>query len=314
MMHTKKRNGLVCVMLGIAVLLAGGRSARADDFEKFQERARAQAKKTISNLTQERGPSIVTLRFIAKETNFMGQQEKYEMEVPAVVLTPDGLLLTASSRLQGFGAFFMGMVGGMGGLPAGMPVPQSDVEDIKVMIGDDSEGLEAKLIARDSDLDLAWVQITDTQGQTLKHVDFNDAAILEVGDVYYTLSRMGERFDRALRVSSASISAEVNNPRPLLIGELTLTWGVPVFNAAGKPAGLLVTQPAEQGEEGAISLESIASSTGFILPAKKIVKATQQAQEIAKKQAAEDAKKAENEENAEDTENAKDTESGNSPK
>ncbi len=310
MIHMKERNGLVCVMLGIAVLLAGGHSARADDFEKFQERARAQAKKTISNLTEARGPSVVTLQFIAKETNFMGQQEKYEMEAPAVVLTPDGLLLAASSRLQGFGAFMMGMMGGLGGLPAGMPIPQSDVEDIKVIIGEDSEGLEAKIIARDSDLDLAWVQITDTQGQTFKHVDFNDAAILEVGDVYYTLSRMGERFDRALRISSASISAAVDNPRPLLIGELTLSWGVPVFSAAGKPAGLLVTQPAEQGEEGAISLEIFASSTGFILPAKKIVKATKQAQEIAKKQAAEDAKAAES---AKDAENAKDTEPGDSP-
>ncbi len=51
-----------------AVMLTCNSAARADDFEKFQERARAQVKKTISNLAKERGPSIVTLRFIAKES------------------------------------------------------------------------------------------------------------------------------------------------------------------------------------------------------------------------------------------------------
>lgn len=286
-MFRSQMSRLLVITLGSLGMLCGGASARADDFEKFQKRARAQLKKTISNLTEQRGPSIVTLRFIAKETNLMGQQEKYEMEAPAVVLTPDGLMLAASSRLQGFGGFAMRMMSGLGAMPAGMPIPQSDVEDIKAIIGEDSEGLEAKLVARDSDLDLAWVQITDTQGQTFKHVDFNDAALLEVGDVYYTISRMGERFDRALKVSSASISAAVDNPRPLLVGALSLSWGIPVFNAAGKPAGFLIAQPPEQGEGGAISLEAITSSTGFILPAKKIVKALEQAKEIAKKQAQE---------------------------
>ena len=47
-------------------------------------------------------------------------------------------------------------------------------------------------------------------------------------------------------------------------------------------------QPPEPGEEGAMSLESMMSMGGFILPAKKIVKAMEQAREIAKKQPAED--------------------------
>ncbi len=289
MIHMKERSGLVCVMLGIAVVLAGGRSAGADDFEKFQERARQQKKELISKLTDQHAPCIVTVEFISKES-FMGQERKNEMEATAVMVSPDGLVLAANSRLQGMMSMAMSMGGAaLGGMMGGMPTPQSDTEDLKIIIGDDdSEKYEAKLIARDSDLDLAWVQITDTKGQTFKYVDFQNSVLLEVGDSYYTISRMGERFDRVPLVSSASIAAVVQNPRPLLVGSGTMSWGGPVFSADGKVAGFVVTQPPEPGEEGAMSLESMMSMTGFILPAKKIVKAMEQAREIAKKQPAED--------------------------
>ena len=291
MIHMKKRNGLVCVMLGIAVVLAGGRSARADDFEKFQERARQQKKELISKLTDQHALCIVTIEFISKESFMgMGQEQKNEMEATGVMVSPDGLVLAANSRLQGFMAMAMRMGGAaLGGMMGGMPTPQSDTEDIKIIIGDDdSEKYEAKLIARDSDLDLAWVQITDTKGQTFKYVDFQNSVLLEVGDSYYTISRMGERFDRVPLVSSASIAAVVQNPRPLLVGSGTMSWGGPVFGADGKAAGFVITQPPEPGEQGSMSLESMMNMGGFILPAKKIVKAMEQAREIAKKQPAED--------------------------
>ena len=289
MTYMKKRNGSVCVMLGIAVVLAGGRAAWADDFEKYQERARQQKKELISKLKDQHAPCIVTIEFIAKES-MMGQEQKNEMEAPGVMVTSDGLVLTANSRLQGMMSMAMGMMGGMmGGMRGGMPTPQSDAEDIKIIIGDDdSEKYEAKLIARDSDLDLAWVQISDTKGQTFEFVDFQNAAQLEVGDSYFGISRMGERFDRVPLVSSSSIAAVVHNPRPLLVGSGTMAWGGPVFGADGKVAGFVVTQPPEPGEQGAMSLESMMNMTGFILPAKKIVKTMEQAREIAKKQPAED--------------------------
>ena len=287
MIHMKERNGLVCVMLGIVVVLAGGRAARADDFEKFQERARQQKKELISKLIDQHARCIVTVEFIAKES-FMGQERKSEMESLAVMVSPDGLVLAANSRLQGLMSMGMRMAGGMmGSMMGGMPPPQSDTEDLKIIIGeDDSEKYEAKLIARDTDLDLAWVQITDTKGQTFKYVDFQDSVQLEVGDSYYTISRMGERFDRIPLVSSSSIAAVVQNPRPLLVGSGMTAWGGPVFGAGGKVAGFVITQPPEPGEEGAVSLESMMNMGGFILPAKKIVKAMEQAREIAKKQPA----------------------------
>ena len=284
MTYMKKRNGIVCMMLGIAVVLAGSRSARADDFEKFQERARQQKKDLISKLTDQHAPCIITVEFISKES-FMGREQKNEMEAPGVMVSPDGLVLTANSRLQGLMSMSMRM---RGGGPDGT-MPQSDAEDIKIIIGDDdSEKYEAKLVARDSDLDLAWVQIVDTKGQTFKYVDFQNSAQLEVGDSYYTISRMGERFDRVPLVSSSSIAGVVQNPRPLLVGSGNTAWGGPVFSADGKVAGFVVTQPPEPGEEGAMSLESMMNMGGFILPAKKIVKAMEQAREIAKKQPAED--------------------------
>ena len=137
MIHMKERSGLVCVMLGIAVVLAGGRSAGADDFEKFQERARQQKKDLISKLMDQHALCIVTVEFIAKES-FMGQERKSEMESLAVMVSPDGLVLAANSRLQGMMSMGMRMAGGMmGGMMGSMPSPQSDTEDLKIIIGDD---------------------------------------------------------------------------------------------------------------------------------------------------------------------------------
>ena len=135
MIHTQERNGFVCVLLGIAVVLAGGRSARADDFEKFQERARQQKKDLISKLTDQHAPCIVTVEFISKES-FMGQERKNEMESLAVMVSPDGLVLAANSRLQGFMSMARSMGGAaLGGMMGGMPTPQSDTEDLKIIIG-----------------------------------------------------------------------------------------------------------------------------------------------------------------------------------
>lgn len=285
-MYMLRMRNMSRVILGALVMLSCTAASKADDFEKFREQAAARKKETIKMLTAERAPSVVTIEFVAKET-FMGQEQKNEMEAPAVMVGPHGLVLTANSRLEGMMTMAMKMMGGMmGGMMPNMPKPQSDVQEIKVIIGDGSDEFEAKLVARDSDLDLAWVQIVDTKGKTFDYVDFNDSASLEVGDSYYTISRMGERFDRVPMVMSSSVVAAVQNPRPLLVGAASTAWGSPVFTAEGKAAGFLITQPPEEGEAGPMSLESVTTMAGFILPAKKVAKAIEQAKEIAKKQAA----------------------------
>ena len=109
MIYMIERKGFVCVMLGIAVVLAGGRFARADDFEKFQERARQQKKELISKLKDQHAPCIVTLEFVAKES-FRGQEHKYEMEAPGVMVSADGLGLIDFDRA---GRAKTGSTGGM---------------------------------------------------------------------------------------------------------------------------------------------------------------------------------------------------------
>ena len=287
-MYMLRMRNMSRAVLGALVMLSCTAAAKADDFGKFREQAAAEKKKTIKMLTAAYAPSVVTIEFVAKET-FMGQERKNEMEAPAVMAGPNGLVLTANSRLEGMMTMAMKMAGGMmGGMMPNMPKPQSDVEEIKVIIGDGSDEFEAKLVARDSDLDLAWVQIVDTKGRTFDYVDFNDSASLEVGDSYYTISRMSERFDRVPMVISSSVVAAVQNPRPLLVGAASTAWGSPVFTAEGLAAGFLITQPPEEGEQGPMSIESLTTMAGIILPAKKVAKAIEQAKEIAKMQAAEE--------------------------
>lgn len=269
------------VGLAASVCFVGAWTAFAadkDDFEKFREQAEARKKETINKLMKDQAPAIVTIEFIAKES-IMGQEQKNEMEATGVMVSADGLVLTANSRLQGMMSMAMKMAGGMmGGMMGGMPPIQSDTENLRVVVGNETVEYEAKLVARDSDLDLAWVRIVDPKDRKYSYLDFNDAAKLEIGDSYYTISRMAKRFDRVPTVGSSTISAAIENPRPLLVG--AGSFGSPVFDSNGKVAGFIITQPPEEGESEAVSLDGLMTmGNGFILPAPKLVEALKQAKD-----------------------------------
>src|SRR5262249_26806723 len=74
-----------------------------------------------------------------------------------------------------------GMFGGGSG-----PKPQ----DIKVLIGDDNEGKKAKLIAHDSDLDLAWIKLDEEPASPLKFIDLEKGSAATVGQRVFLLSRL----------------------------------------------------------------------------------------------------------------------------
>ncbi|MFN9971107.1 MAG: trypsin-like peptidase domain-containing protein, partial [Phycisphaerae bacterium] len=88
-------------------------------------------------------------------------------------------------------------------------------KDIKVLIGDDTEGVEAKVIARDSELDLAWVQIEKKSEKPYAAIDFANAGKVVPGQTLYSVERLGKFFDRAATMNDFRIGAVVTKPRKL---------------------------------------------------------------------------------------------------
>ena len=162
-----------------------------------------------------------------------------------------------------------------------------DTVDFRITIGAETQEYPAKLIARESDLDLTWLQISDTRGKAFPHIDFTTGASLEIGDRYLTLLRLGDRFERAPVVYEGMIGGAIQRPRPLLVAGFGLAPGSVLFDQDSRAAGFVIAQPPEKGDPGADSEDYMSAAVTFILPAQKVVQAMEQARQAAKKQTGE---------------------------
>ena len=194
---------------------------------------------------------------------------------PALVIEPAGLVLASNAK--------------MGGLASRMGMSVTPT-NIKVLIGDDTEGLKAKILVKDPDLDLCWITIDDekAKGKTFTAVDFASSSPAAVGDKLFVVARMGKFFDHALSVDEGRVGGATKKPRALFIpsgfsGGQREMLGTPMFAADGKVVGVNIVQiPDKEDMEGGESGGE--GNTGILLlPAAEIVKATIRGKEMAAK-------------------------------
>ncbi len=227
----------------------------------------------FQKLLADKTPAIVTLKFVLKTKSSWGESES-ESEATAVIVEPDGLILCSKTELGGYGGYF-------GSSRTSTPT------DIKVLIGDDTEGLEAALLARDSELDLIWLRIKNPGDREFPCVDLRKSAVPAIGDHIYSVSRMGKHFDRIAVVSEGRVGGVTVKPRKLYVpsgggGDL----GLPVYNARGELIGIPIRlRPDREEQEGA---SQMFGGWGLILPAEEVAKATQRAKEAAQQNEEED--------------------------
>ena len=222
-------------------------------------------------MLSEKAPTLVTIKFLLKiKGGFMGEQES-ESEATGIMIDPNGLVLCSNTLLGGFSSLFSRFGGGR------MSVTPTD---IKVLVGDDTEGVEAEMLARDTELDLAWIQIKEPSDKGYAHVDFTQSAKPRIGQRALCVKRMGKYFDHVPAVGEGHIAGLAN-----LGGAI----GLPVYTAKGQVIGVLVTQmpDPEEMEMNPTAMFGNPLSfrdmfAGLILPAEQIVKATKRARESAK--------------------------------
>jgi hypothetical protein len=237
----------------------------------------------IPGLAREKGAALVTLKFVLKVSGPMVDgEEESETEVTGVMIDPKGVVLCSNTQLAGFVGMIKKMMGPMGSQINATPT------DLKVLVGDDTEGKEAELIARDTELDIAWVKIKEPGDKPYDHIDLAKSAKLEVGQPIAIVRRMGKFFNRATVVTESRIGGTTSKPRTLYIPSSTMgmTLGLPVFSATGELLGVMVSQTPEsdEGDFNPLAMLSMLSDmqdsmTGLILPATDVARATTRALE-----------------------------------
>lgn len=222
------------------------------------------------SIITQRNEVTVVVKFILKGDGQGGDQEQ---EVLGTMIDPKGLVLVSNYD--------------MGGMAVRYGVVPSE---LKVLIGDDTKGVDAKLIARDSERDLAWVQIDAAPEVPYKHLDITQAATAaQVGDYVYTVTRSGKFYDRTPIGREIRVIGHTKKPRDLLlIGMETFSgFGMPVYNADNKCIGLTaLILPSEEEMENASELFGEYPPIS-ILPITEVATATEQARETAAKPAVE---------------------------
>ena len=139
--------------------------------------ARAQAEADFEMLAAANSDALVTVKFVLRSQG--GRDSEDEGEVTAVMVSAGGLVLTSNSQVGGNPAFMR---------RGAAPTPT----DIKVYLGsDDQQGLEARMLARDSELDLVWFQIKEPGERKFAFIDFAKTVSPKVGDRLYTVVRLG---------------------------------------------------------------------------------------------------------------------------
>lgn len=255
------------------VILAGCLSFSAASTASAQAAASAQASpETIRSMVAARLDATVIVKFIMKSDDGSSGSDS-ETEVIGTMIDAKGLVLLSNTSMGGMASRFGG-----GMTPT----------DLKVLIGDDTKGLEAKLIARDSELDLCWVQINTPAEIPFKNLDITAPAVsANTGDFLYTVTKGGKFYDRTPIAREIRMIGKASKPRDLMLvgSEGFPGFGMPVYNNKGDCVGFTaLILPSE--DEMANARDLFGDNPSFaILPLSEVAKATVAAREQAAKPA-----------------------------
>ncbi len=235
----------------------------------------------------ERADVLVGVQFVLKVKMGAGGDRDIDGETTCLMIDAEGLVLCSNTELGGYVSLMSQMMGRGGFDVTATP------REIEVFLAGRSDALAARLEARDSERDLAWVRI-EGGGEKLNapFLDLTSSAELEAGDRFYRLRRMDEFFGSVPVVTEGVVAAVVSKPRKLLVPSVPASggFGLPVFSSEGRLVGITVIQmPAAEDRvdptlAGGMSFLSSAAKLqdmvgGLILPAAEVAKATRLARE-----------------------------------
>lgn len=249
-------------MLALAALMAAPLASAADGPLKEKALAlTASNKDSVLFLT-----AVVELEVTAGENPTKKEERKVEML--GTVINKDGLIVAPLSALDVASA----VDGRSINTPQG-PVKLSakaNTKEVKIILPDGSEAA-AKVVAKDPDLDLAFVRPEKPESVKLIPVDTTNTATLNKLDDVIVLGRLGKDLNREPVTMTSEIISVISKPRVFgRIGAPSL--GMPVFNAEGKLLGIGINRFPAKGDDN-----SAAPATNVLLPVADLLESASQA-------------------------------------
>jgi len=255
------RSGSILAVLAVVAMLAAPAGAQDDaaspDWEK---------------LLADKADTVVSIKFVVQikvlVQGQMRQEVERNQEVRGVLINDNGLVLTSNSNF-GAGRHPNPMVE----LQAGAP------RDVKVLFGREEKEYEAQIVAKDTKIDLAFLQIMDLGDRKISSVSLATENDPRVGQELFTVGRLARGFDNTPMLGKLAVTAAIEKPRRMwAFSGATGGPGLPAYDLTGKPVGIMVTQEGSQGVGG-----ERAGNMWVIIPLKSIQAQLKQADERAAK-------------------------------
>ncbi len=240
-----------------------------------------QGETDLADLLDRTASSIVTVKVVIKmEISMMGQAQNEESrsELPGVVVDDSGLIMISNAEISADRA--------KAALSGNPMVGNLDLTmtptDFQVIFGNEEQEFSAFLVAKDTKLDLAFLQVEDLQDRKPAAISFAEGTKPAIGDTVVAISRLKKGFDYAPYGKTARISGAIRKPRKAWIIDGVLdSYGLPIFSSSGGVVGVLITlAPTTTDDSGGSSFGSMMralrgggmdSGVGtFVLPAKVV--------------------------------------------
>lgn len=246
----------------------------------------AQPQPGVDQVVKDHQEALVTVKYvlaISMGQRAGGMEQEQENELTCSMISADGLVICSNNLLTGSIDLIKRFSGAAGNSMSATP------KDFRVFIGNSPEAFEAEIVARDTELDLAWIRVTDPGDRVFAHFDFANSAEARIGEPIITIRRAGSSFGRTPVATQTRIGGISSKPRKLYFPQVQSMngKGLPAFTADGRIIGLLVTQlPEEMGSFGS-GMDMMGSSVanlqdamlGLILPIAEVARATERANE-----------------------------------
>jgi hypothetical protein len=199
------------------------------------------------------------------------QKQEHNAEARGVMIDPSGLVMLANDHFAVQMPAFMRRRGG-GGV-------ESAPSKVKILFGNEAKEHDAVIVARDSNLNIAFVQILDIEKREVSSVDLSKAAETRIGASLLGVTRMGRGFDCAPQFGRVLITARVEKPRPMWAVATNFNGlGLPVFDTSGGVVGVLASQ---EGSEGVDDDRGRGNDGVFLLPLSAVQGSIDQARKLA---------------------------------
>lgn len=197
------------------------------------------------------------------------KKEERKIETLGTVIGKDGLIVVPLSTLDVASAIDGRMVNGPKG-PMKLSA-KGTTKEVKILMPDGSEA-EAKVVAKDLDLDLAFIRPEKPEELNLIPVDATNSAPMALLDDVIILGRLGKDLNREPVTMTNEIVSLVSKPR--VFGKVaTQSLGLPVFNKDGKFLGLGINRFSPKGD----SENQAPVPSNVILPAADLLESASQA-------------------------------------